>query len=60
MQQPLPKSQMDALLILHFKIERSIAKEDIEALIRRGLVDKIGERSWRVNGAGRAMVRKMV
>lgn len=55
----LNKAETDTLLILHFKIDRSVPKSHVDKLVFNNWVTKIPGGGWRSTGKARALIRKL-
>ena len=55
----LSKTLHDTLIIIRHQIYRSVAKEDLEALKRRGLITEKQGGGWIATSSGRDYVRKL-
>lgn len=54
----LTDDERDSLIIIHFKINRSVPKAHIEKLIFNNWIDKV-EGGFRTTGKARDMIRKL-
>lgn len=55
----LTKDETDSLLILHFKINRTVPKAHVDKLIFNNWIERIPE-GFRTTGKARALIRKLV
>jgi hypothetical protein len=55
----IPKSMRDALLIIHFDIERSVSKKDVDALLFNGMIVAKHPTGWMTTSIGRNYIRKL-
>lgn len=55
----LPKALQDALLIIHYSIDRPVTKAEIDTLIERNLIVAKHPKGWMTTSLGREFIRRL-